>query len=89
MVSKEFVVESPEGFHLRPATKICKETVKYDSKITFRVHENEYNAKSVISVLAAQVKQGETVTFFCDGQDEIKALEAIGEIMENDMKVLK
>ena len=85
MVSKEFEVRNPEGFHLRPATKLCKVAAEYDCIIEFRIRNTRANAKSMLSVLAAQVKQGDKVTFYCNGQDETDALQAIGELLEHNM----
>ena len=33
MVSEELKVINPSGLHLRPAGNLCKEALKYDSKI--------------------------------------------------------
>ena len=33
MVSEELKVINPSGLHLRPAGSLCKEALKYDSKI--------------------------------------------------------
>ena len=35
MLTKTVVIKNPTGLHLRPAGNLCKEAVKYKSKITF------------------------------------------------------
>ena len=35
------------------------------------------DAKSVLSVLAAGVKGGDTITLYCEGPDEEEAMEAV------------
>ena len=52
MVSEELKVINPSGLHLRPAGSLCKEALKYDSKINIIFKDATANAKSVLSVLA-------------------------------------
>mgnify|MGYP000881949533 CR=1 FL=1 len=56
MVSKTTVIKNPSGLHLRPAGVLCKEALRYKSKISFKVRTTTANAKSVLSVLGACVK---------------------------------
>ena len=35
MLTKTVVINNPTGLHLRPAGNLCKEAVKYKSRITF------------------------------------------------------
>ena len=43
----------------------------------------EGNAKSVLSVLGACIKSGDTIEIVCEGKDEEKALEAMVELVES------
>ena len=56
MVSQKVKIINPTGLHLRPAGNLCKEAMKYKSKITFEYSGNTANAKSVLSVLGACIK---------------------------------
>ena len=47
MVSQKVKIINPTGLHLRPAGNLCKEAMKYNSKITFEYSGNTANAKSV------------------------------------------
>lgn len=85
MVSKKVVINNPTGLHLRPAGNLCKEAVKYQSRITFNYRNSTTNAKSVLSVLAACVKQGEEIELVCEGEDEKEALENIVKIIEEGL----
>ena len=75
MVSQKVTVNNPSGLHLRPAGNLCKEAMKYKSKITFEYSGNTANAKSVLSVLGACVKCGDEIELFCEGEDEEEALQ--------------
>ncbi len=82
MVSKTTVIKNPSGLHLRPAGVLCKEALRYKSKISFKVRTTTANAKSVLSVLGACVKSGDEIEFVCEGPDEKEAREAMVGIVE-------
>ena len=82
MVSKTTVIKNPSGLHLRPAGVLCKEALRYKSKISFKVRTTTANAKSVLSVLGACVKSGDEIEFVCEGPDGMEALEAMVGIVE-------
>lgn len=57
MVAQKIIIKNPTGLHLRPAGNLCKEAMKFKSKVTFIYDEkNVANAKSVLSVLGACIK---------------------------------
>ncbi len=76
---------NPTGLHLRPAGNLCKEAMKYKSKITFDYSGNIANAKSVLSVLGACIKSGDEITLMCDGEDENEALSALVSYIESGL----
>lgn len=76
MVSQKVTITNAAGLELRPAGLLCEYSMKFSSKITFHTDNNyEANAKSVLSVLGACVKNGEEITLMCEGDDEVEALE--------------
>ena len=85
MVSKEIKIMNPTGLHLRPAGNLCKEAMKYKSKVTFNYAGNIANAKSVLSVLGACIKTGDTITLVCEGEDEEEALSNLVAFIENGL----
>ena len=85
MVSQKVTIKNPTGLHLRPAGVLCKEAMRFKSLITFQYKDNISNAKSVLSVLGACIKSGDEIEFFCDGEDEVEALETIINAVENGL----
>lgn len=85
MVSQKVIISNPTGLHLRPAGILCKEALKYQSRITFRFKESTCNAKSVLSVLGACVKSGNEIELICEGEDEECALKALIEVIESGL----
>ena len=85
MVSKELKITNPTGLHLRPAGNLCKEAMRYKSKVTFNYDGNVANAKSVLSVLGACIKTGDVITLICEGDDEEEALKNLAAYIENGL----
>ena len=85
MLSQAIKIMNPTGLHLRPAGNLCKEAMKYKSKITFEYRGNTANAKSVLSVLGACIKSGDESTLICEGEDEREALQSLIAYIESGL----
>lgn len=85
MVSQLIKIMNPTGLHLRPAGNLCKEAMKYKSKVTFNYSGNTANAKSVLSVLGACIKSGDEITLICEGEDEEEALKKLTAYIESGL----
>jgi len=85
MVSQKVTIKNPTGLHLRPAGILCKEAMKYKSLVTFKFRDNVSNAKSVLSVLGACVKSGDSIELICEGADEKEALHALVAVVEGGL----
>lgn len=85
MVSQKVVVKNPSGLHLRPAGLLCRTAMEFKCRVMFTFRECTVNAKSVLSVLSACVKEGDEVNFICDGEDEEKALQTIIKAVEDGL----
>ena len=85
MVSQKVVIKNPTGLHLRPAGNLCKMAMQYKSVITFSYRGNTANAKSVLSVLGACVKSGDSIELTCEGADEQEALQALVAAVEGGL----
>lgn len=85
MLSQAIKIMNPTGLHLRLAGNLCKEAMKYKSKITFEYRGNTANAKSVLSVLGACIKSGDEITLICEGEDEREALQSLIAYIESGL----
>ena len=74
MVSKTITIKNAEGLHARPATEIAKSATQYTSTVELDVNGNKYNAKSVLNIMSAGIKNSTKITVICDGVDEEIAL---------------
>ena len=89
MVRKKIVIDNPTGLHLRPAGTFCKAAIEFESKITVqKITKNENvtaNAKSVLSVLGACIKDRDEIEIICEGEDEEEALQEMIRVVENEL----
>ena len=74
MVSDTAVIIDSSGLHLKPAARLCEESQKFRSTVTFTFGNTTANAKSVLSILGACVKCGDEIEIVCNGEDEEEAL---------------
>lgn len=87
MVSKKVKINNPTGLHLRPAGMFCRRAAEFEEcKITFHVGCTTGSAKSVLSVLAACIKQGDEIEIICEGKNEESALEAMARLVEEEVE---
>lgn len=85
MVKRKVVIKNPLGLHLRPASQLCEEALKYTSKISFTHLHTTANAKSVLSVLGAGIKMNNEIEVICDGPDEVIALDTICRLIQEGL----
>lgn len=74
MYQKEVRIVNPTGIHTCPASQVVAKAGAYSSKITIRriggQDDSEYNAKSIIMLLALGLSKGETALITAKGEDE-------------------
>lgn len=83
MLTRKVKIQNPSGLQLDGAGAFCQAAMSFNSKVHFMYRgENEANAKSVLSILGAGIRSGETIELVCDGDDEAEAVEAIANLLE-------
>ncbi len=85
MVSKSLIINIPAGLHLRPISVLCNRAIDFKSTITIRIGEKSVNAKSVLGVLSACVKNQDEIELICEGPDEASALTILSEMIMNGL----
>lgn len=78
-------VQNINGFHVRPATTIAKEALKYQSNIFFYKNDEPepINAKSSLDIILASIAYEDNLLVECEGVDAEEALEAIKKLAES------
>ncbi len=83
MVEKEVLVKNPTGLHARPAAALTAKAKNFQSKVEIINGTITANAKSIFSVLAAEMSCGTTVTIRTTGEDEQEACDEIYQYISN------
>ena len=84
MISKKVILKNETGMHARPASELAKIASSFKSNIKLIVNEKEFNAKSVLNIMSAGIKQNTEIEIKCDGEDAIEAIKRIEELFENN-----
>jgi len=83
--SKEATIGNEVGLHARPATFFIQKANEYKSSIWVEKDQHRINAKSLLGVLSLGIIKGTTITIVADGADEEKAVDALVELIENNL----
>lgn len=70
MFSATVTIANKTGLHARPASGLVELCKTFESKITLKHGEMLVDPKSIISILAAGIKQGTTIELTAEGPDE-------------------
>lgn len=82
MVSAKVKVINPQGMHMRPAQVFVAEMAKYSCDVSIVFGGKTVNAKSIMHLMAACIKQGSELEIRCEGEQEAEALKAAVALVE-------
>ena len=85
MYSKETTISNDVGLHARPATFFIQKANEYKSSIWVEKDQHRINAKSLLGVLSLGIIKGTAITIVADGVDEEKAVDALVDLIENNL----
>lgn len=77
MKSIKINLENETGLHARPASELAKLAMKYKCDINIKANGKIINAKSILGIMSAGIKQNTDIEIVCSGEDEEKAIESI------------
>ena len=83
MVTAKTKIVNPQGMHMRPAQLFVNTMAKYNSDVTILFNGKEINAKSIMHLMAACIKQGSEIEIQCCVEQETDALKAAVELAES------
>jgi len=83
MQQQTFTIKNPTGVHARPAGAILKKASQFACKVEIeKADGTRVSAKGMVGLLKLGLKQNDQVTVFTDGDGEVEALQAVGEVLE-------
>ena len=65
------------GLHSRPGKEFVNICMKYESSVTIKMNDNEFDGKSFLSLLKNKPSQSEIIHLIIDGKDENELMEKI------------
>ncbi len=77
MISKDYVINDPQGIHARPATALIRLTKNFKSGFSIKKGDRVIGLNSMINLLSMAIKGGETISIMIDGEDEVNAANAV------------
>ena len=80
MHSKTVTIINPTGLHARPAAEFCQKAGEFRADIRIKKlgdNPKEGEAKSLLSIMAMGIGQGDVVEIFAAGEDEMLAVETL------------
>ncbi|MTI68331.1 MAG: HPr family phosphocarrier protein [Firmicutes bacterium] len=84
-MKKNIKLTNQSGLHARPAGVLVNEAKKYDCDIEINYKDKTVNAKSIMNLLSLGINSGSEISVITNGSDEKKALDAIVNILENEL----
>lgn len=85
MVSAKTTIINPMGMHMRPAQLFVKTITPFGCNVTLIAGEKEINARSIMNLMAACIKQGTEVEIRCDGTNEADCLKAAVDLINSGL----
>ncbi len=89
MITREVTIKNSVGLHARPATFFIQKANSFKSSISVEREDRRVNAKSLLGVLSLGIVNGMEITLVADGPDEEEAVEALTDLIENELDDLK
>ncbi len=81
MVIENLTVTNRAGFHMHLASDFVTAMNRFECSVSIRYKRREIDGKSLMSVMAACMKQGAEIEVRCSGQDETLALQKAAELI--------
>lgn len=85
MFTQEVTVNNEVGLHARPATYFIQKANEFKSGILVEKEERRVNAKSLLGVLSLGIVKGTAITLIADGPDAKEAVEALAQLVDNQL----
>lgn len=82
-VERQLRIVNPKGFHVRPASLVAEQAMKFNADIKVIFDGKPVDAKSAMSLLVIASPQGTEVTIIADGEDAEEAADAIERLFED------
>lgn len=83
MEKKRFTIINKLGLHARAAALFVQTASKFTSEVTVSKDGEEVSGKSIMGILMLAAAQGSHIEVAISGQDAQRAMEVLGELIDN------
>lgn len=85
MVQQTITINNPAGLHMRPSGVLAKIANECKSNVTLVFGDKRINAKSVLNIMSAAIKNGSEIIVECEGENEEEDLKTIIKSIEDGL----
>ena len=85
MLYKELTIHIPSGLKSKGASMLTHVAGHFESQILIECENKKINAKSIMNLMAACIKQGTDIEIRCDGAQEAECLQAAVELVDSGL----
>ena len=83
MIKEDIIIANKHGLHARPAAQFVKIAGRFSSDIKVVKDGLEVNGKSIMGIMMLAAEPGSEILLVIDGTDEMEAMQALKELIEN------
>ncbi len=83
MQIKNLIIINKLGLHARASAKLVATASRFGSKIEISREGKSVNGKSIMGVMMLAASKGATIIVSAEGDDEIQAINALEELVNN------
>jgi phosphotransferase system HPr (HPr) family protein len=80
-VTRAVVIVNPNGLHARPAERLARMAMQYQSRIDVLCRNERLDAKSILHLLTLGATQGTELIIEADGPDAPEAVESLAKLI--------
>jgi phosphocarrier protein HPr len=86
-ITRAVVIRNPQGMHARPAEKLARRAMQFESRIELVYESQRADCKSILHLLTLGARQGTQLMLEAEGRDAQEAVDALAELMESGFGV--
>ncbi len=83
MTERELTLTNRLGLHARAAAKFVNVAGRFEAAITVESNGDSVEGKSILGLLLLAAPVGSKLVVRCDGRDEVDAMAALAELIED------
>ncbi len=84
MIKKKIIIRLKQGLQARNAFQFVQKASSFNSEINLIKNEKSFEAKSIMGVMVAVIREGEEITLTVNGIDEPEAIRALEDFLSNE-----